>query len=131
MSLTGGGGGNNPLGRLGNGERQVVCCFMNHQVSFGVVPVSGGWFSSLVLVCPPPPPPASTDFNAMPPRLSKRQQRELEEISTLAAVSPVKAESGPEEEETMMASGRSGPSKAAPSAFSLVLGSFMESNRPV
>ncbi len=67
----------------------------------------------------------------MPPRLSKRQQRELEEISALAAGSLAKAESEPEEEETMVASGRSGPSKAAPSVFSLVLGSFTENIWPV
>ena len=62
----------------------------------------------------------------MPPRLSKRQQRELEEVSALAAGSLAKAESEEEEEETMIASGRSGPSKAAPSAFSLVLGCSWE-----
>ena len=89
---------------------------MNHRVSFGLVTTSTT---------------SEPRFQRHAPRLSKRQQRELEETPTLAAVSPVKAESEPEEEETMMASGRSGPSKAAPSAFSLVLGSFMESNRPV
>jgi len=64
----------------------------------------------------------------MPPRLSKRQQRELEEISTLASGSLAKAEaeSASEEEEITIASG---PSKAAPSAFSVVLRSFMETIR--
>jgi len=53
----------------------------------------------------------------MPPRLSKRQQRELEEISALASGSLIKAPLALEEEETTIATG---PPKAPPSAFSLV-----------
>src|SRR5260221_14772324 len=55
----------------------------------------------------------------MPPRLSKRQQRELDEISALASGSPKQApEEEPEEEEITTTSR---PPKAAITAFSLVL----------
>lgn len=59
----------------------------------------------------------------MPPRLNKRQQRELEEISALASDPLAKPEGAPGVEETTIISG---PSKATPSAFALVLRSSME-----
>jgi hypothetical protein len=64
----------------------------------------------------------------MPPRLSKRQQRELEEISALASDSLTKAEEAPDEGETATVSGLP---KAAPSAFSLVLRSLLANDEPV
>ena len=64
----------------------------------------------------------------MPSRLSKRQQRELGEISALASGPLAKAEEAPEEEETTIASG---PSNATPSAFSLVFRLLMENCEPV
>jgi len=59
----------------------------------------------------------------MPPRLNKRQQRELEEISALASGPLIKAEEAPGAEDTTIISG---PSKTTPSAFALVLRSSME-----
>ena len=59
----------------------------------------------------------------MPPRLNKRQQRELEEISALASGPLARLGEAPAAEEATIISR---PSKATPSAFALVLRSSME-----